>query len=171
MCAFMMDSNSDRMQSYLAATPETPDPPAESAEAAAESEESRPALSSYDVADYFLGQPTEERLAEREQAVARQELQDGTPVRRIADEERVVREMVDTLRETCPGIDSEEFNTLAKPVVYRLLEEYGPEHAGDVVVMRQVYEELGRAERFGPDPERESWERAVSGPSVNAFTR
>jgi hypothetical protein len=34
-----------------------------------------------------------------------------------------------------------------------------------------VYEELGGAERFGPDPERESWERAASGPSVDAFTR
>ncbi len=69
-------------------------------------------------------------------------------MKRIANEERSFGEMVESLKADCPGIGSAEFLELAKPVVARIEEEYGPTAAEDLTVLKQVYSELGGEERF-----------------------
>ena len=142
------------------------------AEQPKEAEQSQP-LTPAEATDYLLGrQPSEIELAEREQAQAEQDLQDGTVAKQLVEEHRVVREMGDKLKKACPGIDSPEFLEMANPVAAEIEANF-PGATGSPVLWEQVYEELGGAEKWGPDPQAEAWsERGLKiFKPDNAFTR
>ena len=79
--------------------------------------------------------------------------------------------MVELLKERNPGIDNPEAIEAMTPVVEQVAAVYGPQAAVEPEVIEQAFQSVGGAERFGPDPATERWERALREPPRDALSR